>query len=282
VAGIQNTRLSTMGAALNWTRILGPTMVNELRLGFAKTNPETVQSDYGHEAATSLGIQGINISDATSGLPNLNIQDVTGISGGPAFLPVNPAQIHYQLEDSLSWVKNRHSFKTGYRLVWRKPSPFINDNTRSAIAINRNLTNNPATNSGGSGLATLLLGYTTGGSRGFILEVPHFTNSEHSLYIQDDWKVTSRMTVNLGLRYELFVPDTEENDRPATSTPSTTCWSTRARRPTAGPTSRCGGGISPLAWAWPGTSRGTGVTCCAPGTARATSRCPTRRGTTST
>jgi len=213
VAGIQNTRLWTMGAALNWTRIFGPTVVNELRLGFAKTNPETVQSDYGHESATSLGIQGINISDATSGLPNLNIQDVTGISGGPAFLPVNPSQIHYQLEDSLSWVKNRHNLKTGYRLVWRKPSPFINDNTRSAIAINRNLTNNPATNTGGSGLATLLLGYTTGGSRGFILEVPHFTNSEHSLYVQDDWKVSPRLTVNLGLRYELYVPDTEENDR---------------------------------------------------------------------
>lgn len=213
VAGIQNTRLWTMGAALNWTRIMGPTVVNELRIGFAKTNPETVQSDYGHNAASSLGIQGINLSQATSGLPNLNIQDVTGISGGPAFLPVNPQQIHYQIEDSLSWVRSRHSLKTGYRLVWRKPSPFINDNTRSAIAINRNLNNNPATNSGGSGLATLLLGYTTGGSRGFILEVPHFTNHEHSLYVQDDWKVNSRLTVNLGLRYELFVPDTEENDR---------------------------------------------------------------------
>jgi hypothetical protein len=219
VAGIQNTRLWTMGAALNWTRILGATTVNEVRLGFAKTNPETRQSDYGHMAATSLGIQGINLNDATSGLPNLNIQDVTGISGGPAFLPVNPQQIHYQLEDSLSWVKNRHSLKTGYRLVWRKPSPFINDNTRSAIAVNRNLTNNPATNSGGSGLATLLLGYTTGGSRGFILEVPHFTNSEHSLYVQDDWKVSSRVTVNLGLRYELYVPDTEENDRLANFDP---------------------------------------------------------------
>jgi hypothetical protein len=220
VAGIQNTRLWTMGAAFNWTRILGPTMVNELRLGFAKTNPETRQSDYGHMAASSLGIQGINLNDATSGLPNIGIGaapnaagDLTGISGGPAFLPVNPKQIHYQLENSLSWVKDRHSFKTGYRLVWRKPSPFINDNTRSAITIGRNLTNNPVTNSGGSGLATLLLGYTTAGSRGFLLEPADFTNFEHALYVQDDWKVSSRLTVNLGLRYEVFVPDTEENDR---------------------------------------------------------------------
>jgi len=213
VAGIQNTRLWTMGGALNWTRVLGPTLVNEFRLGFAKTNPETRQSDYGHMAASSLGIQGINLSDATSGLPNLNIQDVTGISGGPAFLPVNPEQFHYQLENSLSWVRNRHSLKAGYRLVVREPSPFINDNTRSAIAVNRNLTNSPATNTGGSGLATLLLGYTTGGSRGFLLETANFTNSEHSLYVQDDWRVNSRVTLNLGVRYEVYVPDTEEQDR---------------------------------------------------------------------
>jgi len=213
VAGIQNTRLTTHGGAFNWTHLFGPTVVNELRLGFAKTNPETRQSDYGHNAASSLGIQGINVTEFTSGLPNLNIQDVTGISGGPAFLPVNPKQIHYQIEDTLSWVTGRHSVKTGYRFILRKPSPFTNTNTRSSIAINRNLTNNPATNSQGSGIATLLLGYTTGGSRGFLLEPYDMTNQEHSIFVQDDWKLSERLTLNLGLRYEVYVPDTEEQDR---------------------------------------------------------------------
>ena len=213
VAGIQNTRLTTHGGAFNWTHLFGPTVVNEVRLGYAKTNPETQQSDFGTEAATSLGIQGINVNEFASGLPNLNIQDVTGISGGPAFLPVNPKQIHYQFEDTLSWVTGRHSLKTGYRFILRKPSPFTNTNTRSSIAINRNLTNNPQTNSQGSGLATLLLGYTTGGQRGFLVDVYDYTNSEHSLFVQDDWKLSNRITVNLGLRYEIYVPDTEREDR---------------------------------------------------------------------
>lgn len=213
VAGIQNTNLTTHGGAFNWTHLFGPSVVNELRLGYAKTNPETRQSDYGHDSATSLGIQGINVSEYTTGLPNLNIQDVTGISGGPAFLPVNPKQIHYQLEDTLSWVTGRHSFKGGYRFLLRKPTPFTHTNTRSSIAINRNLTNNPQTNSQGSGFATLLLGYTTGGSRGFLLDFYEFTNYEHSAFVQDDWKLTNRLTVNLGLRYEVYVPDTEKEDR---------------------------------------------------------------------
>jgi hypothetical protein len=213
VAGIQNTRLNTHGGAFNWTHIFGPTVVNEFRFGFAKTNPETRQSDFGTKAAESLGIQGINVTEFTSGLPNLNIQDVTGISGGPAFLPVNPKQTHFQLEDSVAYVTGRHSLKTGYRFILRKPSPFTNTDTRSSIAINRNLTNNPANNTQGSGLATLLLGLTTGGARGFLLEPYDMTNSEHSLFVQDDWKVSSRLTANVGLRYEAYVPDTEKDDR---------------------------------------------------------------------
>ena len=213
VAGIQNTRLTTMGGAASWTHIFGANVVNELRLGFAKTNPETRQSDYGHQSSTSLGIQGINVSDYTTGLPNLNIQDITGISGGPAFLPVNPKQIHYQVEDTLSWVKARHTFKTGYRFLLRKPTPFTHTNTRSSISVNRNLTNNPQTNSQGSGISTLLLGYTTGGQRGFLLDFYEMTNSEHSAFIQDDWKASARLTINAGLRYEVYVPDTEAQDR---------------------------------------------------------------------
>jgi hypothetical protein len=213
VAGIQNTRLTAMGGAFNWTHIFGPSVVNELRVGFAKTNPETRQSDFGINAAESLGIQGINVTEFTTGLPNLNIQDLTGISGGPAFLPVNPKQTHYQIEDTLSWVTGRHALKGGYRFVLRQPSPFTNTDTRSSISVNRNLTNNPQTNSQGSGIATLLLGYTTGGARGFLLEPYDMTNYDHSFFVQDDWKLSDRLTVNLGLRYDIFVPDTEKDDR---------------------------------------------------------------------
>jgi hypothetical protein len=221
VAGIQNTRLTTHGGAFNWTHIFGPTVVNEFRFGFAKTNPETRQSDFGTQAATSLGIMGINVTEFTSGLPNLGIGaapgstagDLTGLSGGPAFLPVNPKQTHFQLEDSVAWIRGQHSLKTGYRFILRKPSPFTNTDTRGSITIGRNLTNNPQTNAQGSGIATLLLGYTTAGSRGFLLEPYTMTSHEHSLFVQDDWRISDRLTANLGLRYEVYGADSEEEDR---------------------------------------------------------------------
>ena len=205
------------------------------------------------ESSTSLGIQGINVSEYTTGLPNLNIQDVTGISGGPAFLPVNPKQIHYQVEDTLSWVKGRHSLKTGYRFILRKPTPFTHTNTRSSIAINRNLTNNPQTNSQGSGLSTLLLGYTTGGSRGFLLDVYDYTNSEHSALRPGRLEAERAPHAQPGLRYEVYVPDTEAENRLPNYDPENRSSSTRAKTPPSARTRRRAGATSPRASAWPGT-----------------------------
>ncbi len=213
IAGIQNTKLTTHGAAFNYSKVLSTAWVNELRVGYADTAPFTKQSDYGHNASESLGIHGININEITTGLPNIGITNFTGISGGPAFLPVNPSQFHYQIEDGLVWLKGRQQVKFGYRLVDRRPSPFIHDNTRSAINFGTSFVNNPLTNSGGTGLAEVLLGYFNNASRGFLLEKPEFRVVEQGTFVQDDIKVNNRLTVNAGLRYEIFSPPTEKNNR---------------------------------------------------------------------
>ena len=213
VAGIQNTKLTTHGAAFNYSKVVKPTLVNELRIGYANTAPFTTQSDYGHQSSESLGIRGINVNDITTGLPNIGITNFTGLSGGPAFLPVNPSQFHYQIEDALIWLKGRHQVKFGYRLVDRRPSPLTHDNTRSAINFGTSFVNNPTTNTGGTGLAAVLLGYFNNASRGFLLDVPKFRVVEQSMFVQDDFKFSNRLTVNAGLRYEIFSPPTEKNNR---------------------------------------------------------------------
>jgi hypothetical protein len=213
VAGIQNTRLTTHGLAFNHTKIIGSNFVNEFRFGYARTLPFTTQSDYGHDAMTSLGVQGINVSEITTGLANMNITDYTGLSGGPAFLPVNPKQVHYQFEDALVHIKGRHQLKYGYRFVWRTPSPLTHDNTRSNLNFGRNFVNNPGNNTGGTGLATLLLGFVNSGSRGFLERTYVLDVYEHGAFIQDDFKLRNNITVNAGLRYEIFTPGVEREDR---------------------------------------------------------------------
>jgi hypothetical protein len=213
VAGIQNTTLKTQGAALNNTHIFRPNLLHELRLGFARTNPRTVASDFGRNAATSLGIQGINLGLLTSGIPNINVQDFTGLSGGPAFLPVNPRQNHYQVDNNLFWTVNRHQLKFGQHYIRRHTSPYTNISPRGTLAFNNNFTNDPASNLGGSGMATLLTGYVNSGGRGALLEPYYQSNNEIAFFFQDDFKVNQRLTLNLGVRYEIYTPDIEDRDR---------------------------------------------------------------------
>ncbi|HYP13133.1 MAG TPA: TonB-dependent receptor, partial [Bryobacteraceae bacterium] len=197
-----------------------PSLLNEFRSGFARTVPFTFQSDFGINAAESLGIRGINVSEFTTGLPNINIQNFTGISGGPAFLPVNPKQTHWQVDDNMSWTVGSHQLKFGYHYIRRYPSPFTNTDTRSTMTFNSNLTN--SNNAGGAGFASLLLGYLTeSAARGFLQEPYNLIQSDHAAFFQDDFKVNRRLTLNLGLRWEVFRPEVEEQNRLTNFDPAT-------------------------------------------------------------
>ncbi|HEV2484543.1 MAG TPA: TonB-dependent receptor [Terracidiphilus sp.] len=218
VAGTQNTTLIAQGLALDEVHFFTPTTFNEFRAGYARTNPFTFQSDYGHNSATSLGIQGLNISPYTTGLPNITIggscgAEFTCIQGGQAFLPAHPRQTDIQIEDTISLTRGSHGLKFGFRYVRVMASPFTNTTTRGGMTFNDNFTNSGTSSIGGSGLAGMLLGFPNSGSRNF-LEVPYYvTNDQYAAFAQDDWKVTQRLTLNLGVREDLFTPDTEKNNK---------------------------------------------------------------------
>lgn len=213
VAGIQFTRLRTHGGAFNWSRVWSPSIVGEFRAGWARTNPSTVHSDFGIPAAESLGITNINLTDNSTGIPTINIADFTGLSGGPSFLPARPKQVNYQTDYNVYWTVSRHTLKFGYHVVRRDVSPFTNADTRGQFTFGRGFTMDPVSRTGGTGFATMLLGVIQSGQRGFLLGVPGLRAWENAWFFQDDWKVNSRLTLNLGVRYEIFHPETEKYDR---------------------------------------------------------------------
>jgi hypothetical protein len=218
VAGIQLTTLIAQGLALNETHVFSPSLFNEFRAGYARTNPFTTQSDFGHNSSTSLGIQGLNVSQYTTGLPNFTIgsgcgNEFTCLQGGTAFLPAHPVQTDIQVEDTFSLSKQNHSLKFGFRYVRVLASPFTNTTTRGGLTFNDNFTNSGTAASGGSGLASILLGFPNAGSRNFLITPYYITNMQYSGFVQDDWKVSPRLTLNLGIRYDVFTPDVEKDNK---------------------------------------------------------------------
>ncbi len=172
VAGVQNTSLIAQGLSITHTHLFTPAVFNEFRMGYARTNPFTTQSDFGHNSSTSLGIQGLNISPYTTGLPNFTIGSACGneftcLQGGTAFLPANPRQTNIQFEDALSWSKGSHQMKFGFRYVRVLASPFTNTTTRGGLTFSDTFTSIGTAATGGAGLASILLGFPNAGSRNF-------------------------------------------------------------------------------------------------------------------
>jgi hypothetical protein len=224
VSGLQETSLNANGLSVNETHIFSPNVVNEFRAGYARMNTVSFGSDYGHYPDNGLGIQNVNISPLTSGLSNLWPQGFTGLGGGPDWLPAHPLDTTSQIGDDLSWVKGSHQLKFGFRGVHIDDMQLANEETRGDIYFNNNFTNNPAnpTAESGSGIATLLLGYSTSGTRGFLDNGPFYLSAnQYSAYVQDDWKASSRLTLNLGVRYDILRPPFELHNRLVNFDPST-------------------------------------------------------------
>jgi len=183
---------------VNWTRVLTPTVFNELRYNYnRRTNEDPALT--ASTIAGDIGLSGV----APDGTPNITVTGYSAIGQGNQYRLAGPGFQH-QIIDSMSWIRGNHQFKVGGE--WRSSEmPDLWGSSRSgALAFNDVATGR------GFGLAALLLGWTNTArvETGFTsARMNYFAG-----YIQDDWKVTSRFTLNLGLRWEMDTPRSERDN----------------------------------------------------------------------
>jgi hypothetical protein len=190
-----------------------PTLLNEFRLGFNRFNTEHYGSDSSLDVNNQLGIQNGNLAlfPETRGVANFGVPGLTG-TGSPGFTNAIRLSNTYQLTENLTWVKNAHTVKFGMDLK-RIESTLTNpeQNPRGFFNFNTNFTS--LAGSGGAAFASFLLGAPDNYGRGIVNTRPAVRMFFAGLYAQDDWRVNRKLTLNLGLRYDLFTPPRERFNR---------------------------------------------------------------------
>lgn len=213
---------TAQSVAASYTRVLQPSLVNEIRFGFMRTRLQ--QQTSGDRLFEDYGIKGVYPDDDVKGLPTFGITGLStvGTTGpgtlpigatGSGNLPIDKSGRVLQLIDTLSWIKGRHTIKIGGEFQQSTLSAFVTLQARPAINFSGVYSQDPL-NRGttGSPYADFLLGYSNSTT---ISNRPQNDSRQNIAqgFIQDDWKLSGRLTLNLGIRYELALPWIELNDR---------------------------------------------------------------------
>jgi hypothetical protein len=163
--------------------------------------------------------------------PEFDITDITNSIGeGPSLGPARASYQNYndnngQAQAAVSWMKGAHALKAGFETLYLQFNVARPDWPSGDFAFSRVYTQGPNPNTAGAtvgdGIATLLLGVPTGATASVNRAI---SAGQHAWnwYVQDDWKITRRLTINLGLRYEYQTPWTERHNQLGIFNPSAT------------------------------------------------------------
>lgn len=181
-----------------WTHIFSPAIVNSARFGYTYTNANFTNAsvDDGGAAAYGFSFPSQAVYPGSGGLPLINPSNYNEL-GTRGFRPQFQQPTLYQFIDGLSWVRGRHSIRTGFETRQKSNTNFNVSRTVPEYDFNGNFTGEP--------IADLLLGEVYN----FVAdtqEIETVDQKAYAVYIQDDWKVTPTLTINMGLRWEYETP----------------------------------------------------------------------------
>ncbi len=209
----------TYSMGVNYNRIFSPTLISEFRVGVAHYHSDAMNSDYGTTASTAVGIPGVNIDAWTSGLASIQLNGSFSnpLVGYVNSMPWHRAEANISVVNSWTKTVGNHTIKWGvdYRRLRDDLLQTQTINPRGLFNFNTAQTSlNPG--SGGvapktglvNNMASFLLDQPSDGGRDIAAYYPALRGHQLFLFVQDKWQVSSKLTLDFGLRWEFYPPPT--------------------------------------------------------------------------
>lgn len=209
--GPQNTTAWSLASAHQ--RAFAATVFNELRAGDTRRRVVRSAAGLGGPASAVLGVPGL---PATARFPEtMPTFLIAGYEplGSPANTAADYGTGVTEVADTLTWLRGRHSLKAGFDLRWVRLNALQPPSPTGAFTFSNLFTDLPGTADTGTPLAGFLLGQVQQFS--IDLQQDRIRNRAHiqEYFVQDDWRLSDRVTLNVGLRYTLNFPSYEVDDQ---------------------------------------------------------------------
>jgi len=199
--------------------VFSPKLITDIRLGYLRYNIADAKNDQTVQAATTLGLAGLNMGNTTTGgLPQLQPDTLAGGSTQPEWgdglnvsrcnCPLIEREDQFQIVNNWTRTFGNHAVKVGADLRYGRNLRVPSDTNRTGV---ENFTVGPTSDNGADGLgfATFALGDVSNFQR----YVSTSTNAKEFqkrtfFYAQDTWRASNKLTLNLGVRWEYYFPET--------------------------------------------------------------------------
>jgi hypothetical protein len=210
-----HTRSAALSFVSQYLHTFGGSMTNQFRVGYTRRKVNLSAVELSSPASTSLGIPGIPTNAAfNSAMPQFLISGLQQL--GPSNIAYSDARTDVtEFSDVFAFQHKNHFLKAGFDIrlermdIVQPPAP-VGQFSFSAVE-----TGIPSSSTSGNAFASFLLGQVDRFTIDLQTEVLKPRAMIQEYFIQDDWKVTRRLTVNAGVRYTLNFPSTEANDNGA-------------------------------------------------------------------
>jgi hypothetical protein len=206
---VENTRNGIGNAytgRINYDWSISPTLLNSFRVGFNRQLQYLASVEASQDWGTKLGIAGIN-----PGFPTIGWGQFTGLAQNQAI--IGPISNTFLYADTVAWTKGKHNFKFGEDLR-RLQHQSILPSGPASLNFSTLETGLPgATGNTGNEFASFLLGQVDGANQ-YVNNATEGNRFWYSgAYAQDDWKISRKVTINAGLRWDVFTPYSEVVNR---------------------------------------------------------------------